>query len=157
MLRVPPAPPAGYRAHAVAISTPTPTPTPTLEDAARRRGLRAYQADGVCSQVRDALLSGPLLVGYALLLGASNTQVGLLAALGPATQVLQLPTVALIERWRRRKVICWWAALVGRTAGLGILVLPWAVPGGARVPGHAIAMVRLALGGFMSFSGSARN
>jgi len=59
----------------------------------------------------------------ALLLGASNTQVGLLAALGPATQVLQLPTVALIERWRRRKVICWWAALIGRTAALGILVL----------------------------------
>jgi MFS family permease len=155
VLRVPPAPPAGYRAHAVAISTPTPTPTPTLEDAARRRGLRAYQADGVCSQVRDALLSGPLLVGYALLLGASNTQVGLLAALGPATQVLQLPTVALIERWRRRKVICWWAALVGRTAGLGILVLPWAVPSGARVP--ALFGLLLVMAAFGTVSGAAWN
>jgi hypothetical protein len=38
-------------------------PNSTLDDAARRRGIRAYQADGVCSQVRDALLSGPLLVG----------------------------------------------------------------------------------------------
>jgi MFS family permease len=130
-------------------------PTPTLDDAARSRGLRAYQADGVCSQVRDALLSGPLLVGYALLLGASNTQVGLLAALGPATQVLQLPTVALIERWRRRKAICLWAALVGRTTALGLLVLPWALPAGARVPG--LFGILLVMAAFGTVSGAAWN
>jgi MFS family permease len=127
----------------------------TLDDAARRRGIRAYQADGVCSQVRDALLSGPLLVGYALLLGASNTEVGLLAALSPATQVLQLPTVALIERWRRRKAICWWAALVGRTAALGVLVIPWAVPSGARVP--ALFGLLLVMAAFGTISGAAWN
>lgn len=109
-------------------------PTPTLDDDARRRGLRAFQADGVCSQVRDSLLTGPLLVGYALLLGASNTAVGALAALGPATQILQLPALALIERWRARKAICWWAALIGRSALLGILMLPWVLPPAARVP-----------------------
>ncbi|HEY5939454.1 MAG TPA: hypothetical protein VIT87_01455, partial [Gemmatimonadales bacterium] len=85
-------------------------PVPQVDDEGLRRGLRAFQNDGVCSQVRDSLLSGPLLVGYALLLGASNVGVGALSALGPATQVLQLPTVALIERWRTRKAICWWAA-----------------------------------------------
>ena len=127
----------------------------TLDDAARRRGIRAYQADGVCSQVRDALLSGPLLVGYALLLGASNTEVGLLAALSPATQVLQLPTVALIERWRRRKAICWWAALVGRSAALGLLVLPWAVSSGARVP--ALFGLLLVMAAFGTISGAAWN
>jgi MFS family permease len=118
-------------------------------------GLRAYQADGVCSQIRDALLSGPLLVGYALLLGASNTHVGLLAALGPATQVLQLPTVALIERWRRRKAICWWAALIGRTAALGVLVLPWALPGETRVP--ALFGLLLVVAAFATVSGAAWN
>ncbi len=131
------------------------TPNSTLDDAARRRGLRAYQADGVCSQVRDALLSGPLLVGYALLLGASHTQVGLLAALGPATQVLQLPTVALIERWRKRKAICWWAALVGRTASLGLLALPWAVASSARVP--ALFGLLLVMAVFATISGAAWN
>ena len=129
--------------------------TSIVDDAARRRGLHAYQADGVCSQIRDALLSGPLLVGYALLLGASNTEVGLLAALGPATQVLQLPTVALIERWRRRKAICWWAALIGRTAALGILVLPWALPSGARVP--ALFGLLLVVAAFATVSGAAWN
>jgi MFS family permease len=131
------------------------TPNSTLDDAAQRRGLRAYQADGVCSQIRDALLSGPLLVGYALLLGASNTEVGLLAALGPATQVLQLPTVALIERWRQRKAICWWAALVGRTAALGLLVLHWAVPSGAQVP--ALFGILLVMAAFGTVSGAAWN
>ena len=103
-------------------------PVPHIDDDSLRRGLRAFQSDGVCSQVRDSLLSGPLLVGYALLLGASNVGVGALSALGPATQVLQLPTVALIERWRARKAICWWAAFVARVTWLGVLVVPWALP-----------------------------
>lgn len=107
-------------------------PVAAVDGDALRRGLRAFQGDGICSQVRDSLLAGPLLVGYALLLGASNVGVGILSALGPATQILQLPTVALIERWRMRKAICWWAALVARTAWLGVLVLPWAVPARLR-------------------------
>ncbi|HTC24807.1 MAG TPA: MFS transporter [Gemmatimonadales bacterium] len=99
-------------------------PVQTLDDDATRRAIRAYQADGIASQVRDALGNGTLLVGYALLLGASHTAVGVLAALGPATQVLQLPTVTLVERWRRRKAVCWWAALAGRTAWLAVLAIP---------------------------------
>ncbi|MBA3895184.1 MAG: MFS transporter [Gemmatimonadales bacterium] len=109
-------------------------PITHIDDDALRRGLRAFQGDGICSQIRDSLLSGPLLVGYALLLGASNAGVGLLSALAPATQILQLPAVALIERWRMRKAICWWAACFARVAWLGVLALPWAVPAGARTP-----------------------
>ena len=60
-------------------------PVPQIDSEGLRRGLRAFQGDGICSQVRDSLLSGPLLVGYALLLGASNAGVGLLSALAPAT------------------------------------------------------------------------
>jgi hypothetical protein len=135
------------------VTSSPPTALPDSPD--RRRGIRAYQLDGVCSQIRDALLSGPLLVGYALLLGASNTQVGLLAALGPATQVLQLPSVALIERWRARKAICWWAALVGRTAALGVLALPWALPAGARVP--ALFGILLLVAAFATVSSAAWN
>ena len=107
-------------------------PTAHLTDEARRRGLRAFQADGVCSQVRDSLLGGPLLVGYALLLGASHTATGLLAAIEPLTQILQIPTVALIERRRVRKAICWWTAISDRVTWLGLLVVPWLAPG-ARV------------------------
>jgi len=130
-------------------------PVPQVDAESLDRGLRAFQADGVCSQVRDSLLSGPLLVGYALLLGASNVGVGILSALGPATQVLQLPTVALIERWRARKGICWWAAFVARVLWLGVLVLPWALPPGARPPAlFALLLTASALG---TVSGAAWN
>jgi Major Facilitator Superfamily len=109
----------------------------------------------VCSQVRDSLLSGPLLVGYALLLGASNVGVGVLSALGPATQVLQLPTVALIERWRARKAICWWAAFAARVTWLGVLFVPWVLPPGARPVGlFALLLTASALG---TVSGAAWN
>lgn len=130
-------------------------PVPHVDPESLRRGLRAFQGDGVCSQVRDSLLSGPLLVGYALLLGASNAGVGILSAVGPATQVLQLPTVALIERWRARKAICWWAACSARMAWLGVLVLPWALPAGARSPAlFGLLLLASALG---TVSGAAWN
>ena len=130
-------------------------PVPHVDDDGLRRGLRAFQGDGICSQVRDSLLSGPLLVGFALLLGASNAGVGLLSALGPATQVLQLPTVALIERWRRRKAICWWAAFTARLAWLAVLVVPWALPPGGRAPAlFGLLILASALG---TVSGAAWN
>ena len=130
-------------------------PVPEIDSERLRRGLRAFQGDGICSQVRDSLLSGPLLVGYALLLGASNAGVGLLSALGPATQILQLPTVALIERWRMRKAICWWAAFVARITWLGVLVIPWAVSAELRPTAlFGLLLVASALG---NVSGAAWN
>src|SRR5262249_7304343 len=125
-------------------------PVPHVDDEGLRRGLRAFQGDGICSQVRDSLLSGPLLVGFALLLGASNAGVGLLSALGPATQILQLPTVALIERLRRRKAICWWAAFFARLAWLGVLTVPWLAPPGARAPALFIFLIVAAALGTVS-------
>jgi hypothetical protein len=69
--------------------------------------------------------------------------------------VLQLPTVALIERWRARKAICWWAAFVARVTWLGVLVVPWAVPAGARpIALFALLLTAAALG---TVSGAAWN
>ena len=109
-------------------------PSAQVDEAARRRGLQAFLGDGVCSQVRESLHSGPLLVGYALLLGVSNTGVGLIAAIGPLTQILQLPTVAMIKRWRRHKAITWVAALASRLCWAAALALPWMAPASARLP-----------------------
>lgn len=125
-------------------------PTTTVDEAARQRGLRAFEADGICSQVRDSLLGGPLLVGYALLLGASHITIGLLAAIGPVTQILQLPTVALIEHWRARKAITWWAALAGRICLLGVIAVPWALPPSLRLSGLFAALTLSACFGTIS-------
>jgi MFS family permease len=128
-------------------------PIAQVDDAARRRGLNAFLADGVCSQVRESLNSGPLLVGFGLLLGMSNADIGLLAALGPLTQVLQLPTVALIERWRMRKAITWWASLAGRLCWVMAVAAPWVVPPDQRIPALFACLVPASA--FLTVSGAA--
>ena len=66
-------------------------------------GLRALLFEGVCSQVMDTLTSGAFLVAFALLMGASNTVVGLLAAVSPLTQLLQIPAIYLVDQTPSRK------------------------------------------------------
>jgi MFS family permease len=128
-------------------------PVETLDEDARLRGLRAFLADGVCSQVRESLQSGPLLVGYALLLGVSNGGIGVLAALGPLTQILQLPTVALIERLRTRKAITWWAALASRTSWAAAIAVPWVLPREGQIPALFLCLALAA--GFGTVAGGA--
>lgn len=49
-------------------------------------------------------------------LGASNMMIGLLAAIGPLSQLLQLPSVALIEKICNRRAIVVAAAGLGRAS-----------------------------------------
>lgn len=128
-------------------------PVAELDEGARRRGLNAFLADGICSQVRESLNSGPLLVGFGLLLGMSNAGIGLLAALGPLTQILQLPTVALIERWRMRKLITWWGSLLGRICWALAIASPWFVPPERRVAAVFVCLVPASA--FLTVSGAA--
>jgi hypothetical protein len=52
-----------------------------------------------------ALTGGAFLVAFALSIGASNKVIGLLAAIGPMAQLLQIPAVALVDKIRLRKLI----------------------------------------------------
>lgn len=108
-------------------------PTENIDPDTLRRGLRAWRGDGLCSQVRDALVTGPFLVAFALGLGASNTVIGLLSAVGPLTQLVQLPAVAIITRLRARKVVAFWTALPGRLTWVFIAFIPWLAPASSRV------------------------
>ncbi|MEK9213041.1 MFS transporter [Sphingomonas sp. 2378] len=90
-------------------------PQPQLTIADRERGLRLLVNEAVFSGGAAALTSGVILTAFALHLGASNVMVGILAAMPFLAQLLQLPAVQLIERWRRRKQIAVVASLIGRT------------------------------------------
>ena len=120
-----------------------------------RAGLRALLLDGVYSQVMGVLTGGAFLVAFALMLGASNTVIGLLAAVGPATQLLQIPAIYLVDRFRRRKMLVVLSSVVSRLAWMGIALLPWVCPVGWRV-----GMLLLGLGvyfGLGAVSGCAWN
>ncbi len=80
-------------------------PKPTISDRDMNSGLRWFNFEGMASTGMFSVVSSGLIVAFALALGANNLQIGVLAALPFLMQVLQIPTVWLVERFRRRKVI----------------------------------------------------
>ncbi|WP_230781938.1 MFS transporter [Sphingomonas sp. Leaf37] len=91
------------------------TPQPIVVSADRERGLKLLVRDAVFSGGAGALTSGVILTAFALHLGASSLMIGFLASAPFLTQVLQLPAMVLVERWRTRKRIAVLTSLIGRT------------------------------------------
>jgi MFS family permease len=93
-----------------------------------RKGMSYLFYDGVCSQIMGVLGGGAFLVAFALQLNASNLLIGFLAAIGPASQMLQIPSIFLVEKWRNRKALVVLPALLGRFAWLFIPFIPYLLP-----------------------------
>jgi len=77
----------------------------SLSDADIRRSLKNITVDGYTSQIMVVLSTGPFLIAFALLLGANYLMIGLLAAIPPLVQIMQIPSVQLIEKIRNRRII----------------------------------------------------
>lgn len=96
-----------------------------LEPAEINRSLRMVIIDGLCSEVVVCLSSGAILVGAALLLGASNFQIGLLASFPTLCNLAQLLTILLIQRYPNRKLITVLAVFLAKMPLLLIGLLVW--------------------------------
>lgn len=96
-------------------------------------GLKMLVVDSTCSQIMNVLAGGAFLVAFALALGASNTVIGLLSALNPLSQILQIPAIFLIEWTALRKATTVLAAFSSRLFLLLIAALPWVVPAPYRI------------------------
>ncbi|NQW22673.1 MAG: MFS transporter [SAR202 cluster bacterium] len=81
------------------------TPRPTLNDDEVAHGLRMMTWEHVASLSMFSVTTSGLLAAFALALGASNLQIGILAGIPFITQPLQIPAILLVERLRRRKAI----------------------------------------------------
>ncbi len=68
-------------------------------------GLRMMTYEGMVSLGFYSITTSGFLAAFALALGASKFQIGVLVALYFITQPLQIPTILLIERVRKRKLI----------------------------------------------------
>jgi MFS family permease len=86
-------------------------PKPLTND----RTFRLLLYDALASEAMGTLATGIFLTGFAVALGASNLEIGLLAAVPSVVQFLQFPAVVLVERLRQRRAICVWAAGIGRS------------------------------------------
>ena len=115
----------------MAIAVETSYREPEETDAALNR----LVVDGVCSRVIILLTGGAFLAAMALALGASNFVIGLLASIGPVTQLLQIPAIYLVETIRKRKALTVGFALAGRVFLVFIAVMPSC---GGRMPGRKL-------------------
>lgn len=110
-------------------------PKEILSEAEVAKGLRMGIGDGLASEAMTTLTGGAFLVALALLLGASNFEIGLLAALPTLTNIFQLLSIWLVRRFRNRRVIAIICSVCAR--------LPLAVVGYLVLTMPALASVRV--------------
>ncbi len=73
----------------------------------------------------DGLVSGGFLAAFALLLGASNVHIGIITALPPILQPVQLVAVVFIERWRMRKPFAVTSYFIAYAAWIPVALIPF--------------------------------
>jgi MFS family permease len=117
------------------VQASTQAPVSSLPPSAVQRGLRLSIAEGSLSNVHLTVTAGAFLTGFALLLGASDFELGVIAALPFIGQLFQFVGAYLEERLGERRMLVAITAGIGRALWLLIAALPFvAVLGTARLP-----------------------
>ncbi|MFH1743312.1 MAG: MFS transporter [bacterium] len=106
----------------------------------QQTGLRMLLLDGMFSQIMGSLTGGAFLIAYALLLGASNKVVGLIAAIAPLSQILQIPSIFLVDKTQHRKSLTVISAFISRLFWLGAAALPFIAPAPYRLPLFVVSL-----------------
>ena len=122
-----------------------PEPQDRLSGVATRRGMRLWNVSAAFSAAYSAITMGAYSTGYALYLGASDAQIGFLAAAPAWAQVVQMFSPILIERSQRRKPLCIASYAAGYAMWLPIALIPFVLIGGATAfrPWAMIILVAL--------------
>jgi len=97
----------------------------TFTEEETESGLRSVIKDGLATQAMVTLTGGVFLVAFALKLGASYTLIGLLAAIPPLAQLIQIPSISLVEKYRVRRTISMYASAGSRIFLLLIALIPF--------------------------------
>jgi MFS family permease len=107
------------------------TQEPDLELSAEQteKALGKMIKQGVAVQVRTSLTESVFLVGFALLLQAPNTVIGILAAIPSVTQFLQIPAIILVEKLRNRRRLNFITQLGNRLGVLFMALIPFLATG----------------------------
>jgi MFS family permease len=107
--------------------------TQSLSGKQIEKGLSFVTKDGLFTEAMVALTGGTFLVAMAMQLGATNFQIGLLAALPTLSNIFQLVSIWLVQRYKNRRAICVISSLFARFPLLAIGVLPFIFSAGTSV------------------------
>jgi MFS family permease len=116
-------------------------PEPEHDRRRTRRDLRLLALDHVFSQSMVALVSGAFMVALVLALGGDNKVIGLIAAIGPLTQAVQIPAIFLVQSLRRRRAITVITAWLARLLFLVVAAIPWVLPEGVQIPALLVTIL----------------
>lgn len=101
------------------------------------------------------LVTGALLPGRELALGASDFVIGLLASFAPIAQTAQIPAILVVEKVGLRKLLTVIFSAVSRLSLVAAALIPFFAPADWQVGLFIVFMVFFFLGG--SFAGCSRN
>ncbi len=116
-------------------------PKETLSEDDVTKGLSFLMREGLASQAMVTLTSGIFLVAFGLQLGASNTVIGLLAAIPPLAELIQMPAISVVENVRNRRLVCVGASIVARLFWIVIALIPFLFGLTAAVPVLIMSLV----------------
>lgn len=102
-------------------------PKPSLTEEEIKKGLKLVIGDGLAAEAMTTFTGGAFLVAMALLMGASNFQIGLLASLPTFTNLFQLASIWLVRKFNNRRAVAVICALLARVPLLIIGILPFLV------------------------------
>jgi MFS family permease len=108
-------------------------PHPTLTGKQVDSGLSYVTRDGLFTEAMIALTGGTFLVAMAMQMGASNFQIGLLAALPTLSNIFQLLSIWLVQRYNNRRAICVICSFAARFPLFVIAVLPFLFSAGTSI------------------------
>lgn len=105
----------------------------SLSERQVRSGLQLIIKDGLTAEAMTTLTGGTFLMAMALLLGASNFQIGLLTALPTLTNVFQLISIWLVQKYNNRKAVMVICSFLARTPLFLIGLLPFLFSAGTSI------------------------
>jgi len=108
-------------------------PSANLNESEVRSGLKLVIADGLAAESMVAFTGGAFLVAMALQLGATNLQLGILAALPTFSSVFQLVSIWLVRKYNNRRAITVIGSFFARFPLLLIGLLPFLFTTGTSV------------------------
>jgi hypothetical protein len=103
-------------------------PSENLSSTQIQSGQTLVVKDGLIVEVMATLTSGAFLVAMALKFGATNFQIGLLAALPTISNVFQVFALFLVNKFANRKIVTVLCSLFARIPVLIIAALPFIFP-----------------------------
>lgn len=108
-------------------------PSPQLTEQQVQNGLKQVIKDGLTAEAMVCLTGGTFLMAMAVLMKASNFQIGLLSSLPIFTNIFQLFSIWLVQRYNNRRAVMVISSFIARLPLFAIGALPFLFSNGTSI------------------------